>query len=154
VCNILINKLNIDYCKKLGIQFEFKFLAQFLKNSKTKMERLGLSTFKSEMIKKLNITKIQDFYEISPLTVFAETQLNISDLNEITEIVSKKVAPKPKTALELLIEKSHDLRVLSTGCQDFDEILGGGIYYDGITELVGSPGVGKIHMCINIMCTT
>jgi len=44
--------------------------------------------------------------------------------------------------------------ILSTGCDNLDELLDGGLYTGELTEIVGSAGVGKSQICMGIAMFT
>uniref|UniRef100_A0A2H8TFD2 DNA repair protein XRCC3 n=1 Tax=Melanaphis sacchari TaxID=742174 RepID=A0A2H8TFD2_9HEMI len=44
-------------------------------------------------------------------------------------------------------------QVLTTGCKQIDELLGGGLFKCGITEISGESGCGKTQFCLQIALT-
>jgi DNA repair protein RadA len=56
------------------------------------------------------------------------------------------------TGLELL-EKEKTKRVCTTGCQELDDILGGGIRTQEMTEFYGEYGTGKSSICFKLCVT-
>ena len=57
------------------------------------------------------------------------------------------------TTADVLYEQLlSSLKLLSTGCQNLDDILGGGLYCGELTEVFGSPGLGKTQSCLSIAC--
>lgn len=56
------------------------------------------------------------------------------------------------TASQILSQSSGDktgksIRNLVTFCRSIDQLLGGGVALGEVTEIVGSPGVGKTQLC-------
>jgi len=88
----------------------------------------------------------------------------IASIEGITDAVAKKIIKaaaeqsdgvlglKFKTGEELLEEyKKRDC--LTTGCETFDEILGGGLYTQKLYEFWGGEGTGKSNMLHQLICT-
>ncbi|CAG8546930.1 530_t:CDS:2 [Diversispora eburnea] len=76
--------------------------------------------------------------------------------SEVVESIMKKcakwIAPKNKTALELLKaskEKGKEA-FLSTSLPSLDQALGGGIHCSSLTELVGPANSGKTQFCLTL----
>lgn len=65
----------------------------------------------------------------------------------MTEDASKRMNITARSALQMLVNTSF----LPTGVQELDQILGGGLLVGAITEVVGSPGVGKTQLSINCL---
>ncbi|KAJ6843199.1 DNA repair protein RAD51-like protein 3 [Iris pallida] len=54
-----------------------------------------------------------------------------------------------QTAWDMLSEE-HSLKHITTGCEDLDAILGGGIHCKEVTEIGGVPGIGKTQLGIQL----
>lgn len=59
---------------------------------------------------------------------------------------------KFQTAEELL-KRRKEIKRLTTGSKNFDEILGGGVESRAILELIGEFGVGKTQVCLTLCVT-
>jgi DNA repair protein RadA len=59
---------------------------------------------------------------------------------------------KFQTAEELL-KRRKEIKRLTTGSKNFDEILGGGVESRAILELIGEFGVGKTQVCLTLCIT-
>lgn len=44
-------------------------------------------------------------------------------------------------------------QVITTGCEQIDKVLGGGLFKYGITEISGESGCGKTQFCLQIALT-
>lgn len=44
-------------------------------------------------------------------------------------------------------------QIITTGCKEIDEALGGGLFKCGITEISGESGCGKTQFCLQIALT-
>src|SRR6266566_710922 len=62
------------------------------------------------------------------------------------EVVEDLPGVGPSTADELMRMKANVLR-LTTGSKSFDELIGGGLETQTITEVYGEYGVGKSILC-------
>ena len=117
------------------------------------IDRVGLSARYCEQLAKVSVKRVIDYYELSPLAIMMSSDLNYDDLKEINSVISRKLSPKPSTALELFHVSNNSYnsnqlqipRVISTGSETLNQVLGGGVLCRSITELVGPPGVGKVH---------
>ncbi|KAJ3633896.1 hypothetical protein MTP99_010814 [Tenebrio molitor] len=75
------------------------------------------------------------------------------DLNTIDEVIKE-------TSLIILSGKVYtancvlNQQYISTGCPALNAIMRGGIPRNGITEIVGSSGVGKTQMCLQLSLMT
>eukprot|EP01031_Cornospumella_fuschlensis_P023917 gene23917-28960_t len=59
-----------------------------------------------------------------------------------------------QTGLKLYEACKQENRFISFGDSKIDELLGGGIYTRGITEIVGEAGAGKTQMCLLLALQT
>lgn len=69
---------------------------------------------------------------------------------------AKKLAPATgtfSTAKEYAMIRQRDIVHISTGCQAFDELLGGGVETKAITEVFGEWRTGKTQIC-HTLCVT
>ncbi|XP_062081909.1 DNA repair protein RAD51 homolog 4 isoform X2 [Humulus lupulus] len=85
------------------------------------------------------------------LAAMAERQPESERLKQgITELLSIIDGQhKPLlNGMELLADALHNKRVLSTGCDGIDLLLGGGLREGQLTELVGPSSSGKTQVCL------
>jgi len=80
------------------------------------------------------------------LTNATEAMLFIGDVLE----QQKKIPKRHQTAWELYLEQENEGN-LSTGCESFDQILGGGIKSGYVTEIYGENKSGKTQTCISLV---
>ena len=64
-----------------------------------------------------------------------------------------KMVPMGFTTAAEHLHSRQDIINLSTGCKDFDEMLGGGMETGSITELFGECRTGKAQSC-HTLCVT
>ena len=59
---------------------------------------------------------------------------------------AQKVIPTGFTTAQQIMEQRQELLMISTGCQAFNDILGGGLETGSITELYGEYRCGKTQV--------
>lgn len=90
-----------------------------------------------------------------PVSVADKLEISLQDSVNLCEIACKKlerdnlVPPSCLTAQEFLI-KRQNLPRISTGCQQLDKLLFGGIESGSLTEIFGGPGSGKTQLCFTL----
>ncbi|XP_068212777.1 DNA repair protein RAD51 homolog 3-like isoform X2 [Palaemon carinicauda] len=75
------------------------------------------------------------------------TGINLKDCLAVVRAVRKDTDNKVLKALQITREGNHSSHI-STFCRGLDNILGGGFATRSITELSGSPGIGKTLLCL------
>jgi DNA repair protein RadA len=85
----------------------------------------------------------------SPSEVSHKVGIGLKSAKNIIIKARTMLGIAPMTALELLQEQ-RTKRYLSTGSQEFDEILGGGIATGSITEFAGEFSSGKSQLCFQL----
>ncbi|XP_043817516.1 DNA repair protein RAD51 homolog 4 isoform X4 [Manihot esculenta] len=94
------------------------------------------------------IFTVEDFllHDLSVLTAFAEQQPNSDRLKEgitqLLSIIDRQHQPW-LNGLQLLEDARQNKHVLSTGFEEIDKLLGGGVREGQLTELVGPSSSGK-----------
>ena len=96
-------------------------------------------------IEKLEIAGFKDLMAIA-----VATPGELIDATGVGEPVAKKMIAAARTMLDMgfttgieLLEKRKNVLKISTGSKEFDELLGGGIETNSITETYGAYGSGK-----------
>ncbi|XP_022332545.2 DNA repair protein XRCC3-like [Crassostrea virginica] len=113
---------------------------------KTSLKKVGLTTF--GQILTLSIQDIQRLAKLSQ-----------GEVTGVKTAIAQQVVCHPNiTALDIQrgTEKCpKDLKIvkLSTGCQQIDEALRGGILTQGITEISGESAAGKTQLCLQLCIT-
>jgi len=81
----------------------------------------------------------------------------ISDLSGITEAAANKAIAAARQSLDMgfmtgseLMEKRKDVRKLSTNSNGFNELIGGGLETQSITEAFGEFGSGKSQLAMQL----
>ncbi|XP_027345090.1 DNA repair protein RAD51 homolog 4 isoform X3 [Abrus precatorius] len=99
------------------------------------------------------IFSVEDFLlqDLDALTAFADNHSTSHRLKQgINQLVSILDALHPPllNGLQLLEDAQQNKRVLSTGCEGIDALLGGGLREGQLTELVGPSSSGKTQACL------
>lgn len=81
----------------------------------------------------------------------------ISDLSGLTEAAANKAIAAARTSLDMgftsgaeLLEKRKDVRKITTGSKAFDELIGGGVETQAVTEAFGEFGSGKSQLAMQL----
>ncbi|KAJ1379414.1 P-loop containing nucleoside triphosphate hydrolase, partial [Sesbania bispinosa] len=94
------------------------------------------------------IFSVEDFllHDLDALIAFAANHSTSQRLKQgIDQLLSiiDALHPPLLNGLQLLEDAKWNKRVLSTGCEGIDALLGGGLREGQLTELVGSSSSGK-----------
>jgi Rad51 len=109
--------------------------------SSRRLDRLGLKSFEVECLSARGILTAKDLLEMSPLQIMIYLDLSLVEANNIILHVSSKIASaKNHTALELLHIRSQRNYYLSTGIDELDAAMRGGLNIGTISEICGPPG--------------
>jgi RAD51-like protein 1 len=117
-------------------------------SSSRSLDRLGLDPLTKEKLSSMGIKTAQNVFEVSAVDVMFGADLSAFDFMNVVRTTSAKIAPKPKTALEMMVQPSTQRRLIPMGCDGFDAISKGGFRAGGISEIVGPPGIGKTQVCL------
>jgi len=82
-----------------------------------------------------------------------KTNIGFNTILKIQEAARQMVTTEFKTAHEFY-EKRKTMKKCTTGSKKLDEILGGGIETQALTELIGEYGSGKTQLCLMLSVTT
>jgi DNA repair protein RadA len=90
---------------------------------------------------------------VSPIRELSEfTGLGLDRLKAIQQEARTKLSIQFITAEELL-EKRQAISKINVGCESLNELLGGGVETQAITELAGEFGSGKTQICFTLCVT-
>jgi DNA repair protein RadA len=81
-----------------------------------------------------------------------KTNIGFNTILKIQEAARQMVATDFKTAQEYY-DKRRTMKKCTTGSKKLDEILGGGIETQALTELIGEFGSGKTQICLMLSVT-
>lgn len=122
---------------------------------------LGSFPFPPHLKRKLSTSGfriVEDLSDVKPTELSKELSISVEEALEIISTV-KKSEPRSTlqrgqvrgavSALELLKKETSSPGIV-TFCEEIDDMLGGGVPLAKITELCGSPGVGKTQLSIQL----
>ena len=90
---------------------------------------------------------------VSPIRELSElTGLGLDRLKAVQREARLKLSIQFVTAEELL-DKRQAISKITVGCDSLDELLGGGVETQAITELAGEFGSGKTQICFTLCVT-
>ncbi|KAK6918548.1 DNA recombination and repair protein Rad51-like, C-terminal [Dillenia turbinata] len=105
-------------------------------------------------------TSLSSLSSISPSRLAQDLRIQESEAVEILKVASvncgvgnsdgtRAIVAGAQTAWDMLHEEEFARRI-TTSCEEFDQILGGGISLKEVTEFGGVPGIGKTQMGIQL----
>ena len=106
----------------------------------------GVSSIAAERLKEAGIDSIEAL-AVTPARVLAEI-LGVSEdkAARIAQSARELLGVRFLTAEEYFKKRSK-VSYISTGCRALDDILGGGVETQSVTEFVGEFGAGKTQLC-------
>jgi len=116
-----------------------------------RLERAGVERVVCERLSEINVTTVRDLLSMSSIQLMLQANMGLKEADELIAAVSEKVCPKPRNVLELLLDRSKENMFLGCGVNQMDLALKGGLPIGSISEICGTPGVGKTQFCLS--CT-
>jgi len=117
------------------------------------VSNLSFSPSHKNRLLKAGFRLAKDVIATSPIQLAKELKVSNEEALEIIEAVKQltesATVSSSQTALELL-EYEKLKRPLITFCSSIDEMLGGGIPLNKLTEFCGAPGIGKTQLGIQL----
>ncbi|RLN48551.1 hypothetical protein BBJ29_003574 [Phytophthora kernoviae] len=71
-------------------------------------------------------------------------------VQELMEKLSIRLAPTSRTAFDLFLESANHPTFLRTGLTTIDKALNGGLHCRGLSEFVGTAGIGKSQCAMTL----
>ena len=109
----------------------------------------------STTVEKLEQAGIRDLMAIATVTAS-----DLADLTGMTEKTAAKAIVAARNALDLgfttateLVKKRETIQKLTTGSEEFDKLIGGGIETQGLFECFGEFGSGKSQLAMQLAVT-
>lgn len=88
-----------------------------------------------------------DVRGLKPVELSSATGLSLKESTEVMRLAAATNTEQPVTVLQM-IEEESDVSHVVTFCEALDNLLGGGVPLRAITEVSGTPGVGKTQLCL------
>lgn len=80
--------------------------------------------------------------------------VSTEDLSSLQATITTQTAAFTMNGTDLYQEMMSRYHILSTGCDNLDKLLDGGLHTGELTEIVGAAGVGKSQICMSIALFT
>ncbi|KAK3098069.1 hypothetical protein FSP39_015859 [Pinctada imbricata] len=102
-------------------------------------------------LQKSNLLDIKRVLSLSNSDIEHMTKLSKGDVTGLKRLASESVLNRvdPISALDLR-KSDNNVQRLSTGCQEINKLLRGGILARGITEISGVSASGKTQLCLQL----
>ncbi len=111
-----------------------------------------LTSLSKELIEKLEnagFLTIESLSWLTPDELAEKIDIEIDISKNIIKEAIASIEQKPVSAAELL-KKEEKRQRISTGSNELDELLGGGIFTGEITEISGEFATGKTQLCFQL----
>jgi len=112
----------------------------------------GVGSATASKLRAAGFTTIEAIAVTPPREIMERTNLGFNTILKIQEAARELISTEFKTAQEFY-EKRKNMKRCTTGSKKLDEILGGGIETQAITELIGEYGSGKTQICLMLSVT-
>lgn len=103
-------------------------------------------------LNKVGINTVLDFIGEDIQSLSEKTCLPLQELSVIRRDLLVKHSAVAYSGEQLFEKMIDSLKIISTGCANLDQLLGGGLYSKEVTEIYGSPAAGKTQSCLSIAC--
>ncbi len=98
--------------------------------------------------------KLKDAGYDSVMAIAVESPRNLAEIAEIGDSVAAKIINAAKKAADIgnfesgveIMERRKEIKKITTGSASFDDLLGGGVETESITEFFGEFGSGKTQI--------
>jgi len=107
----------------------------------------GVGPAMASKLRSAGITTVETIAVTPPREMAEKTGIGFNTIIKIAAAARKSVSVDFITAEELW-ERRQNMLKCSTGSTNLDELLGGGIETQAMTEFIGEYGVGKTQICL------
>jgi len=112
----------------------------------------GVGSTTAAKLKAAGYPTVESIAVTPPRELMEMTGIGFNTILKIQEAARKMVTIDFKTAQEFY-EKRKTMKRCTTGSKKLDEILGGGIETQALTEFIGEYGSGKTQICLMLSVT-
>ena len=112
----------------------------------------GVGSTIASKLRAAGYTTIEAIAVTPPLEIAEKTKLGFNTILKIQNAARKMLSTDFRTAQEYY-EIRKNMKRCTTGCKKLDEILGGGVETQALTELIGEYGSGKTQICMMLSVT-
>jgi DNA repair protein RadA len=107
----------------------------------------GVGPVTAKKLRSAGITTVEAIAVTPPKDIAEKAGIGFNTVLKIVEVARKSFCVDFVTAEELW-KKRQSMLKCSTGSKDLNELLGGGIETQAMTEFIGQYGVGKTQICL------
>ncbi|KAL9981916.1 hypothetical protein ACROYT_G010680 [Oculina patagonica] len=121
------------------------------------LSSLNFSGSKPNLINALRghgINTVADFICCDVDKLARTISVPVEDLSSVQKTIIAQSSAFTMSASDFYDEMMSKFTIMSTGCDNLDELLDGGLYTGELTEIVGAAGVGKSQICMSIAMFT
>lgn len=91
----------------------------------------------------------EDVQQLNPTELSSASGLSVKESAEVIRLTTAGTNnQEPLTVLQLIENEGGSVSHIVSFCESMDNLLGGGIPLRAITEISGTPGIGKTQMCL------
>lgn len=112
----------------------------------------GVGSSISSKLRAAGYSTVEAIAVTPPREIMEKTNIGFNTILKIQEAARKIITVDFKTAQEVW-EKRQNMQKCTTGSRKLDEILGGGIETQALTEFIGEFGSGKTQICLMLSVT-
>lgn len=112
----------------------------------------GVGSTTASKLRASGYTTIEAIAVTPPRELMEKTNIGFNTILKIQEAARQMIATDFKTAQEFY-EKRQTMKKCTTGSKKLNEILGGGIETQALTEFIGEYGSGKTQICLMLSVT-
>lgn len=112
----------------------------------------GVGSATASKLRAAGYTTIEAIAVTPPLEIMEKTKIGFNTILKIQEAARRMLSTDFKTAQEYY-EIRKNMKRCTTGCKELDEILGGGVETQALTEFIGEYGSGKTQICMMLSVT-
>ena len=113
----------------------------------------GVGSATASKLRATGYTTIEAVAVTPPLEIMEKTNLGFNTILKIQEAARQMITTDFKTAKEFY-ERRKNMKKCTTGSKKLDEVLGGGIETQALTEFIGEFGSGKTQICLMLAVMT
>ncbi|KAG1657879.1 DNA repair protein RAD51 4 [Nymphon striatum] len=103
-----------------------------------------------QVLLKNDIKTVYDFLSHKSEAISSQCNIPYKDVQCMKKILLARFSATPHKALEACDDMIGETDYLSTPFRSINSLLGGGIHFGEITEVVGSPACGKTQFCLSV----
>ena len=92
-----------------------------------------------------------DLFGASQLLLMTILDMSLEEVSKLISMIAEKVAPSSSSAYQMLESRYQSKCFLTTGIDQLDTFMKGGIPIGMISEISGSPGTGKTQFCLGCL---